>query len=55
MNFYTAYVSFIILLKVIFVFLAVAHLYNKQRVKRIVLKTKKSFFGKIELNLCLSY
>jgi len=46
MNFYTAYVSFIILLKVIFVCLAVAHLYNKTKGKANSPQDKKIVFWK---------
>ena len=46
MNFYTTYVSFIILLKVIFILLAVAHLYNKSKGKTNTPQDKKIVYWK---------
>ena len=46
MDFYTTYVSAIILLKVIFVFLAVAHLYNKVKGKSNTPQDKKIVYWK---------
>ena len=46
MNFYTIYVSLIILLKVIFIFLAVAHLYNKRKGKGNTPQDKKIVYWK---------
>ena len=46
MDFYTTYISAIILLKVIFVFLAVAHLYNKVKGKTNTPEDKKIVYWK---------
>ena len=46
MNLYTTYISAIILLKVIFVFLAVAHLYNKVKGKTNTPQDKKIIYWK---------
>jgi hypothetical protein len=46
MNFYTTYVSLIILLKVIFICLAVAHIYNKAKGKTNTPQDKKIVYWK---------
>ena len=46
MNLYTTYISAIILLKVIFLFLAVAHLYNKVKGKTNTPQDKKIIYWK---------